>query len=88
MLASTKIRCVVVVTSVENDRMTPSSQPRFRPSDLVPWTDPDICAMVEQLQKEVREETSTQAKSHNLHNRLEDQWPVEDLFDFDHFGEV
>ena len=34
------------------------TQPRFRPSDLLPWADPHIRSLVEQLQEEVREEAS------------------------------
>lgn len=32
------------------------NEPRFRPSDLVPWADPYIAGLIEQLQDEVREE--------------------------------
>ncbi|MEN0109593.1 MAG: hypothetical protein AAF805_02605 [Planctomycetota bacterium] len=59
MVTTQKIRCVVVVASPENDRMPQPSQPRFRPSDLLPWADPHIRSLVEQLQAEVREEAAT-----------------------------
>ncbi len=61
MVAVRKIRCVVVVAPAEVDGMithdTPeASRPRFRPSDLLPWSDPYIRSLVEQLQDEVRAE--------------------------------
>ncbi|MEO1495880.1 MAG: hypothetical protein AAFV43_01895 [Planctomycetota bacterium] len=34
---------------------------RFRPSDLLPWADPHIRSLVEQLQDEVRQEQSAGA---------------------------
>lgn len=56
MVSARKIRCVVVVAGSENDGMPSPPQPRFRPSDLLPWADPHIRSLVEQLQQEVREE--------------------------------
>lgn len=49
-----------------NDSQRPSyrmgtsyqSKPRFRPSDLLPWADPHIRSLVEQLQEEVRQESA------------------------------
>lgn len=35
-----------------------ASRARFRPSDLVPWSDPYIAGLVRKLQDEVRSETS------------------------------
>lgn len=79
MLASTKIRCVVVVapvevepiidTRTESGRMLHHHQPRFRPSDLLPWADPHIRSLVEQLQHEVRSEAAQREA-----NRLDDYW--------------
>lgn len=56
MVAARKIRCVMISVPAEGDRMSNHTEPRFRPSDLLPWADPHIRSMVEQLQKEVREE--------------------------------
>jgi hypothetical protein len=56
MVTARKIRCVVVLAESETVGMHSSSQPRFRPSDLLPWADPHIRSLVEQLQREVREE--------------------------------
>lgn len=58
MVTARKIRCVVVLAESETLGMHSSSQPRFRPSDLLPWADPHIRSLVEQLQREVREEES------------------------------
>lgn len=59
MVTAPKIRCVVVVAGSENDGMSARYQPRFRPSDLVPWADPHIRSLIEQLQDEIREEAAT-----------------------------
>ncbi|QDV76331.1 hypothetical protein [Botrimarina mediterranea] len=56
MVAARKIRCVVVLADAETLGMPQRTQPRFRPSDLLPWADPHIRSLVEQLQQEVREE--------------------------------
>lgn len=56
MVAAQKIRCVVVLAESETHGMPQRTQPRFRPSDLLPWADPHIRSLVEQLQQEVREE--------------------------------
>ncbi len=56
MVTASKIRCVVLVADAESDRMAQRTQPRFRPSDLLPWADPHIRSLVEQLQDEVRQE--------------------------------
>lgn len=58
MVTARKIHCFVVVADAENDGMPQPTQPRFRPSDLLPWADPHIRSLVEQLQSEVREEES------------------------------
>ena len=74
MLATRKIRCVMIVASAENDGMPRPSQPRFRPSDLLPWADPHIRGLVEQLQEEVRHEAASGAAK----NRLAERWPDAD----------
>lgn len=61
MAPTRKIRCVAVVVSVEDSFMDhdtnhTSPAPRFRPSDLVPWADPQIAGLVQKLQNEVRDE--------------------------------
>lgn len=62
MVTTQEFRCVVVLAETENDGMPQRSQPRFRPSDLVPWADPHIRSLVEQLQNEVRAEDTLQAE--------------------------
>ncbi|MGL4511968.1 MAG: hypothetical protein ACRCT8_02680 [Lacipirellulaceae bacterium] len=61
MVAARQIRCVVVEVPVEMEGMPRFTQPRFRPSDLLPWADPHIRSLVEQLQKEVREDNARRA---------------------------
>lgn len=63
MVIARKIRCVVVVAEAENDVMTQRHQPRFRPSDLLPWADPHIRSLIEGLQDEVREEESNRRRT-------------------------
>jgi hypothetical protein len=58
MVAARQIRCVMIETSAETVDMPRFTQPRFRPSDLLPWSDPYIRSLVEQLQQEVREENA------------------------------
>jgi hypothetical protein len=58
MVAARKIRCVIVIADAETLGMPQRTQPRFRPSDLLPWADPHIRSLVEQLQQEVREEAA------------------------------
>ena len=62
MVAPRKIRCKVITVVAEDLCMpTPTHdskpQPRFRPSDLVPWADPYIAGLIHKLQAEVRSET-------------------------------
>ena len=64
MVSAPKIRCVVMLAPSENDVMTSRYTPRFRPSDLLPWADPHIRSLVEQLQDEVREEE--EARRHDV----------------------
>ncbi len=56
MTSQTKIRCTVVSMPTETVGMSNATQPRFRPSDLLPWADPYIASLVHKLQNEVREE--------------------------------
>ncbi|QDU90798.1 hypothetical protein Pla175_42110 [Pirellulimonas nuda] len=56
MANQTKIRCTVVSMPTETVSMPNATQPRFRPSDLLPWADPYIASLVHKLQNEVREE--------------------------------
>lgn len=56
MVTASKIRCVVVVAPADAVDMPTRTNPRFRPSDLLPWADPHIRSLVEQLQDEVRQE--------------------------------
>lgn len=54
------IRTIVISVPVEDVDTHPSSRlassSRFRPSDLLPWSDPYIASLVRKLQQEVREE--------------------------------
>lgn len=70
MNAPRRIRTVVVSVPVDQDWLAGESEtstaefdlpahfsrPRFRPSDLVPWSDPYIAGLVRKLQDEVRNE--------------------------------
>lgn len=72
-----RIRTVVVSVPVDNDwlcqdRITQGSAsvgPRFKPSDLVPWSDPYIAGLVKNLQSEVRRDFSA-----NIENEAEMPW--------------
>lgn len=61
MVTASKIRCVVVVAPAETEGMPTRAEARFRPSDLLPWADPHIRSLVEQLQDEVRQEQAAGA---------------------------
>lgn len=56
MANQTNIRCTVVSMSADSEGSLANAQPRFRPSDLLPWADPYIASLVHKLQNEVREE--------------------------------
>lgn len=60
MVAPTKIRCAVVTITADDNGMpninASEFEPRFRPSDLLPWADPYIAGLVRKLQAEVRSE--------------------------------
>lgn len=81
MVTARKIRCVVVLAEPETTRMPNRTQPRFRPSDLLPWADPHIRSLVEQLQQEVREEEALRrnAAPPTLADELDDFTPDFDL---------
>lgn len=63
MNAPRRIRTMIVSVPVEavgelaanGSRTTSARCPRFRPSDLLPWSDPYIASLVTKLQAEVRE---------------------------------
>lgn len=63
MNAPRTIRTLVVsfpADDVDTPPTSGKSQPsRFRPSDLVPWSDPYIASLVRKLQEEVRESRSS-----------------------------
>lgn len=72
-----RIRAVVVSVPVNTDwlnqdRMsqgTEEASPRFKPSDLVPWSDPYIAGLVRNLQSEVRRDFSS-----SIENEAEMPW--------------
>ncbi len=54
-----RIRTVVVTVPADSDWLNgdrPTSNPRMKPSNLLPWSDPTIASLVEKLQEEVRQE--------------------------------
>jgi len=72
MVSARKVRCVVVVAEKDADGQTHYvQQPRFRPSDLLPWADPHIRSLVEQLQHEVRDEAALRRQSRPTSSDLE-----------------
>ncbi len=102
MVTTKEIRCVVVVATPENEDMNnrlpahyrlptteTKTKPRFRPSDLVPWADPHIRSLVEQLQEEVRSEKQQLQQQKRLETEV---FPpaaesiVDDLFSEDWFS--
>ncbi len=58
-----RIRTVVVSVPVDNDWLSSdrlaagsaATRPRFKPSNLLPWSDPYIAGLVRKLQDDVRE---------------------------------
>jgi len=75
MVTDRKIRRVVVVADAEMQRMPTPTKPRFRPSDLLPWADPHIRSLVQQLQDEVREEaTHRRAAEPRLEDVTRERW--------------
>lgn len=57
------IRTVVIAVPADDVDAHPASRvassSRFRPSDLLPWSDPYIASLVKKLQQEVRDEQSS-----------------------------
>jgi hypothetical protein len=51
-----RIRTVVVSVPVDNDWLSSgrAAKSRFKPSDLLPWSDPYIAGLVRKLQDDVR----------------------------------
>jgi hypothetical protein len=76
MNAPRTIRTIVVTIDADDLDTPPTNhgiqQARFRPSDLVPWSDPYIASLVRQLQDEVRESRETPAR--RLGNEAEMPW--------------
>ena len=70
------IRTVVISVPADDVDTHPAnrlaSSSRFRPSDLLPWSDPYIASLVRKLQQEVREEQQTD--SSRLTNEAEMPW--------------
>ncbi|MEQ8847248.1 hypothetical protein [Botrimarina sp.] len=72
MVTARKIRCLVVVAETDSDgQVHYTQQPRFRPSDLLPWADPHIRSLVEQLQDEVRDEQAARRQTRPSSSDLE-----------------
>jgi hypothetical protein len=64
MNAPRRIRTVVVEVAADNDWLANGgSRPRFKPSDLVPWSDPYIAGLVRKLQDEVRDSSRVDAEA-------------------------
>lgn len=84
MVTTHQIRCIIVHVADETTNMnlpSPSnkhnneflrvnapSSPRFRPSDLVPWSDPCIAGLIHKLQNEVRDDQEDAPHSADEHN--------------------
>lgn len=68
-----QIRCTVLAVSVETEGMPSKTQPRFRPSDLLPWADPYIASLVHKLQNEVRQERQAARLQDRLRDIVNDQ---------------
>lgn len=70
------IRTIVISVPADNIDAHPSSQTasksRFRPSDLLPWSDPYIASLVRKLQDEVRQEQ--QGPASRLTSEAEMPW--------------
>lgn len=79
MVTAKKIRCVVVLASPETVGMAARNTPRFRPSDLLPWADPHIRTLVEQLQDEVRDEASRRVDAALPPSPESAPWPLDPL---------
>ncbi len=70
------IRTVVISVPADDVDTHPAnrlaSSSRFRPSDLLPWSDPYIASLVRKLQQEVREEQ--QLGANRLASEAEMPW--------------
>ena len=74
---ATKVRCIVVVAP-SPEAAAPRSEPRFRPSDLLPWADPHIRSLVEQLQDQVRQEKREQRAAARPTSSQLEAWVAEE----------
>jgi hypothetical protein len=69
MNAPRRIRTVVVAVPVDNDWLSNdrvaagsvATRPRFKPSELLPWSDPYIAGLVRKLQDDVRASNGRQS---------------------------
>lgn len=84
-----RIRTVVIEVPVDNDWLTQdgaahgsAARPRFKPSDLVPWSDPYIAGLVRKLQTEVRDETQQDAREGSTLT-AEAEMPWNEPFEYD-----
>ncbi|MEM9351388.1 MAG: hypothetical protein AAGA92_00075 [Planctomycetota bacterium] len=65
MVAPRTTRRVVCTIVRVHEQEVASDRFRSRPSDLLPWADPYICQLVENLQKEVREDRAREDRAMN-----------------------
>ena len=98
MVARNRIRCQVVAVPADDSSTSPHRvvrQRMIRPSDMVPWADPYISALIKKLQAEVRSErggavrtdrmaspVAARAQTHKLCCEAEVPWN-EDEFEYD-----
>lgn len=68
MKATRRIRTMVISVPADTDTADASladssaPRPRFRPSDLLPWSDPYIAGLVRKLQDDIRSELAPSEK--------------------------
>ncbi len=74
MVAPRKTRRVVCTIVRVHEQEVASDRFRSRPSDLLPWADPYICQLVENLQREVREDRAQ--KDRAMNQRIKRQNPM------------
>ena len=77
------IRCVVI--ELPADTIT-RPDPRFRPSQLLPWSDPQIAQLVTKLQDEVRTEREPRVPR-SLAERNELEMPWNEPFEYESTGD-